>query len=41
MRYLAFICGDIFLTSRQNDLTSQHKYLTSDGRNMPPLGHLP
>ena len=43
IRYLAISCGDIFLTSRHNDLTSQHRvltsrhnYLTSDGRNMPP-----
>ena len=25
IRYLAISCGDIFLTSRHNDLTSQHK----------------
>ena len=44
--FIATNCGDIFLTSQHNDLTSQHKdltcrhnYLTSDGRNMPPLCH--
>ena len=43
IKILATSCGDIFLKSQFNDLTSQdkdltsrHNYLTSDGRNMPP-----